>query len=358
MFEILESRQLLSASVSNGILTITGSDHAERINVVQRGAAVIVHEGTSVTRFAKKQHVSSIVINALGGNDRIKVTSKLNATIDGGDGKDQITGGAGSDVLLGGNGNDRILGQAGNDSVSGGAGRDVLFGGAGDDVIDAFDTEADQIAGGAGSDSARVDTQTDTAWNIEDYLSVTTNSSGSVTDISNSSVVNVNAGKLIYTGANAGTGSVNVAGSSAGTLSAGSLTLNGVASNATGIDQIALDSAANTFTLSGNSSINLFDLGSSGSGDFVLIDYNNSTPLSGSLNISGVTGFTTGTYRLFTMTQLANTGDIVLVSSNGSGAFNYAIVEPTPTNPIEAQPAAADPVVVIGDEDPPAAQLE
>src|SRR5882672_10766220 len=167
MIENLESRCLLSASVANGVLTITGTDKADHISVVQRGAAIIVHQGNSITRFAKKDHISSIVINALGGNDQIKVTSKLGASVDGGDGKDLIIGGAGNDILMGGNGNDRILGQAGNDSINGGAGRDALFGGAGEDTIDAFDGETDQITGGAGNDSARVDSPTDTAWDIE-----------------------------------------------------------------------------------------------------------------------------------------------------------------------------------------------
>lgn len=197
MIELLETRRLLSASVANGILTVTGTDKADRIEVVQRGAAVIVHQSHSITRFAKKQHISSIVINAMGGNDKIKVTCKLAATIDGGDGRDLIVGGAGNDVLLGGNGNDRILGQGGKDSIAGGAGKDALFGGGGDDTIDAFDTEADQIAGGAGNDSARVDTGTDTAWNVEDYFALTSNDAGSVTNISTGSVsMTINAGMV------------------------------------------------------------------------------------------------------------------------------------------------------------------
>jgi len=179
MIENLEQRRFLSASVANGILTVTGTDHADRINVVQRGAAIIVHQGNSITRFAKKDHISSIAINALGGNDQIKVTSKLGASVDGGDGKDLIIGGAGNDILMGGNGNDRILGQAGNDSINGGAGRDALFGGAGDDTLDALDTEADQLTGGAGNDSARADSPTDTAWNIENYLSASSSAGGS-----------------------------------------------------------------------------------------------------------------------------------------------------------------------------------
>src|SRR6185436_18978911 len=115
MIEQLETRRFLSASVANGVLNVTGTDHGDRINVVQRGAAVVVHEGKAVTRFGKRDHIQQIVVHALGGNDRVTIVSKTGATVDGGDGKDLIVGGAGSDMLIGGNGNDRILGQRGND---------------------------------------------------------------------------------------------------------------------------------------------------------------------------------------------------------------------------------------------------
>src|SRR2546421_3603645 len=217
MIEFLENRRLLTASVANGVLTITGTDKADHINVVQRGAAIIVHQGNSITRFAKNDHISSIVINALAGNDQIKVTSKLGATIDGGDGKDLIIGGNGADVLLGGNGNDRILGQAGNDSISGGAGKDAIFGGAGDDVIDSLDTESDQVTGGAGNDSAKVDDQIDTAWNIENYLTNSSATSGtSLTLEGPGSTVNVNGGKLILDGTIFNPGPIQITGSDSG----------------------------------------------------------------------------------------------------------------------------------------------
>src|SRR5215210_3724460 len=109
MIENLETRRFLSASVANGVLTITGTEHADRINVVQRGAAIVVHQGKPFSRFGKKDHISQIVVNALGGNDRITIVSRIGATVDGGDGKDRIIGGAGNGMLLGGSGNDRIL---------------------------------------------------------------------------------------------------------------------------------------------------------------------------------------------------------------------------------------------------------
>ncbi len=268
MIEFLENRRLLSASVANGVLTITGTDKADHINVVQRGAAIIVHQGNSITRFAKKDHISSIVINALAGNDQIKVTSKLGATIDGGDGKDLIIGGNGADVLIGGSGNDRILGQAGNDSISGGAGKDALFGGAGDDMIDAFDTESDQITGGAGNDSAKVDDQIDMAWNIENYVTNSPTTSGNSLNLEGSgSSVHVNAGNLILDGTIGGPGTIQVTGSGAATLTLDGLSLNSsvfdLGSAASGIDRISV-----------SNDITLLNLGGTTSGDYVLIDYN------------------------------------------------------------------------------------
>src|SRR5678810_34037 len=115
MIEHLENRRYLSASVANGVLTVTGTDHSDRINVVQRGAAIIVHEGKSLTRFGKPDHIQQIVVNALGGNDRININSRLSATVDGGEGNDVIHGGNGDDVLVGGNGNDNLFGGAGAD---------------------------------------------------------------------------------------------------------------------------------------------------------------------------------------------------------------------------------------------------
>jgi hypothetical protein len=175
--EQLEGRRFLSASVSLGTLTVSGTASADRIIITQNKKFVLVREGSHLTRFnqfTRISHISHVIVNALGGNDRIKVTSKLNATIDGGEGNDLIQAGAGSDVLLGGNGNDKLFGGGGNDSIAGGDGRDVLFGGAGDDQLDAADGKRDNVAGGRGKDSATVDVGVDVGWNVEDYLSVST----------------------------------------------------------------------------------------------------------------------------------------------------------------------------------------
>src|SRR5215204_4978797 len=103
MIENLEQRRFLSASVANGILTVTGTESADRIVITQQRKTVLVREGSHLTRFNQLNrisHVSEIIVNALGGNDRIKITSKLSASVDGGEGKDLIIGGAGDDVLM------------------------------------------------------------------------------------------------------------------------------------------------------------------------------------------------------------------------------------------------------------------
>ncbi|HEV8378020.1 MAG TPA: hypothetical protein VGP99_04160, partial [Tepidisphaeraceae bacterium] len=131
-----------------------------------------------------------------------------------------------------------------------------------------------------------MDSQTDKAWNIEDYLAVTTNSSGAIIALSGSAgEVYVNAGKLIPDpAANAETGSVFVAGGStlggsgsisgsvtvsnsghvaagdsAGTLRVGSLSLNGsildFEGSAATVDAIPVTS--DPLTLSSYNTLNL-----------------------------------------------------------------------------------------------------
>ena len=48
------------------------------------------------------------------------------------------------------------------------------------------------------------------------------------------------------------------------------------------------------------------------------------------LNLTAIPGFTVGTYRLFTMTNFTDTGDVVVNNINGPGAFNYSVVETLP----------------------------
>jgi Ca2+-binding RTX toxin-like protein len=102
--------------------------------------------------------VTSISVDAGAGNDVVKIGDGVTiaATINGGDGNDELSGGAGADTINGG---------AGNDRLNGGAGRDVLNGDSGDDYIFARDGEVDTVDGGDddNGDIAVVDSTTLTA---------------------------------------------------------------------------------------------------------------------------------------------------------------------------------------------------
>lgn len=73
------------------------------------------------------------------------------ASLQGGDGNDQLFGGGGANTLVGGGGDDVLDGDAGNDTLQGGAGDDVLIGGSGNDTLTGG-AGADFIDGGSGDD--------------------------------------------------------------------------------------------------------------------------------------------------------------------------------------------------------------
>ncbi len=269
MIESLESRQFLSTTTHYGLLMVNGTNGADRISVVQKGKTFIVHEGSTTTNVGADQHIWGIQVVALGGRDRITIKAKVGASIYGGDGDDLIEGGGGGDVIVGGNGSDKILGNGGNDSIIGSGGRDQIFGGAGDDLIDVLDGKFDRISGGVGKDQARVDIRTDKAWKIEDYTMAELLIPEPF-EITPTGAFLVGGGTLGGTGSIGGNVTVSgghlAPGSGVGTLTVGSLTLDGS----------TVDSVNNS--ASGTDSINLSDLGASSSGDYVLIDYTNGSP--------------------------------------------------------------------------------
>jgi len=180
LFESLENRALLSASLVNGVLTITGTDNADHIVVFQNSKTSIgVSESTAVPSVTpgkpptithhlstfKIADVKSIVVNALKGNDSVNTGGsllhrlKIASTIDGGDGNDYLQGGNAGDVINGGAGRDFLVGRGGDDLLNGGANNDHLVGGkgsdtmngdAGNDYINAFDgAKTDHVDGGS-----------------------------------------------------------------------------------------------------------------------------------------------------------------------------------------------------------------
>jgi Ca2+-binding RTX toxin-like protein len=193
LLETLENRRLLSASLdaTSGLLTINGTDYADRVNVFQYNAEIVVTQSTYVPATASTParvvshrwefdatQVKSILANAGGGSDYVNVGGYVyplpvasigsslpvitllsipstvyggggNDYLYGGNGKDQLNGGGGRDHLYGRGGDDILNGNDGNDYLNGGRGADQLNGGSGNDYIYAVDGAAtDKIDGG------------------------------------------------------------------------------------------------------------------------------------------------------------------------------------------------------------------
>lgn len=154
--EPVESRLCLAAALSEGVLTVTGTEGADVIEIDLRDDGQLkVEIGTAEQRFSYSA-VARIVVRALGGNDIVEFNARNliakpvqvfagagNDSVKGTDGRDTIFGGGGNDYLDGRVGADRIFGEGGNDKIEGKGGNDFLDGGSGNDWIQ----------GGAGNDA-------------------------------------------------------------------------------------------------------------------------------------------------------------------------------------------------------------
>ena len=120
-----------------------------------------------------------------GGNDHL-YGYRGNDVLDGGDGNDRIVGGLGNDNISGGAGNDYILAQTGNDVISTGTGTDEVDAGLGDDAITIDGTGNKTIDGGAGTDSLTISVSGNanlgsyTFTTSGDYLVLTDSSSNAI----------------------------------------------------------------------------------------------------------------------------------------------------------------------------------
>ena len=160
--EPLERRSMLTATFLDGVLTVTGTEAADAIvlsTVKENGQ--VTHGAVRVRGVAEVFHdVESVVVYALGGNDRVVVKPGLRShagvaipvTVDAGEGHDVVTCGDGDDHVSGGSGRDRVFGGLGDDSIDGGEDDDSLHGNGGDDAV-LGGMGRDQIHGGIGDDS-------------------------------------------------------------------------------------------------------------------------------------------------------------------------------------------------------------
>ena len=178
-FEPLESRQMMSASASHGVLTITGTSGADVISVSQLSNGNVRVNDNGTMRTFSNFAVNQVRVNAGSGNDKVTIETSVTrpATIKGQAGNDTLTGSNRADEILGGGGNDNIdgrggddvlKGESGNDFVRGGSGNDrlyagtgsgvdQLFGDSGNDILVSLGGGMDNAFGGTGSDSFWVD---------------------------------------------------------------------------------------------------------------------------------------------------------------------------------------------------------
>jgi len=140
----LESRltPAVTASFSNGVLSVFG-DSLDNTIAVSRNAAgtILVNGGAVQVKGGTSTVANTATIQVFGqaGNDIIALDESNGALpaalLFGGDGNDTLTGGSGADQIFGQAGNDTLLGKGGSDLLFGGDGSDTLTGGVGDDQV-------------------------------------------------------------------------------------------------------------------------------------------------------------------------------------------------------------------------------
>src|SRR5262249_20960737 len=142
--QALEAREVPSASLDHGVLTVRGSNMADQIGIsriIIPGTVFIqVNENGQTSEFPAFQ-VHRVRVFGNGGDD----------TIYGSSGRDYLNGGDGDDNLYGLGGSDTLVGGGGNDKLYGGDGYDYLYGGTGNDWLNAG-SRAEPAYGGAGRD--------------------------------------------------------------------------------------------------------------------------------------------------------------------------------------------------------------
>jgi Ca2+-binding RTX toxin-like protein len=139
----------VTASFSNGTLTVNGDALDNNVTVSRNAAGQILINGGAVAVIGGTPTVANtalIQVLGQGGND-ILTLSEVNGALP----KANLFGGAGNDVLTGGSGNDQLFGQAGNDTLLGKGGFDLLFGGTENDTLTGGDAD-DQAFGQSGND--------------------------------------------------------------------------------------------------------------------------------------------------------------------------------------------------------------
>lgn len=169
--ETLETRRLMSASLSGGVLTVNGTDNIDNIDLSLSNGKIVVKRNNVVEGQFTATAVNSYKIYAKNGNDKVVLASNIYkpGTIEGGIGNDELRGGSGNETLKGGDGNDTLQGGKGNDQHFGGTGTDTIDyqfrtaalyidignGGGQTDIgeWDGIAEDVENVIGGAGNDT-------------------------------------------------------------------------------------------------------------------------------------------------------------------------------------------------------------
>jgi Ca2+-binding RTX toxin-like protein len=91
---------------------------------------------TGATQVVVAPGATSVVIDAMGGNDTVDASNApVPVVLDGGAGNDSLTGSDMGDLIIAGPGQNTVIGGAGNDTLMGGDNNDYLEGDAGNDTF-------------------------------------------------------------------------------------------------------------------------------------------------------------------------------------------------------------------------------
>lgn len=166
-FEQLESRNLLSVSLYNGVLTVNGTSGADRVDLSVSGGKLIVKENGVTKASPYQSSLKSVVINLGAGNDKLYTNYGVRSlTVNGGDGDDYLLGSWNNDVIDAGGGRDYVHARPGNDVVKGGWGDDTIVGCLGNDSIWGGDGN-DILSGAAGNDNLFGDGGNDSLYGVD-----------------------------------------------------------------------------------------------------------------------------------------------------------------------------------------------
>ena len=153
----LDKKSVTIMSYTSDIFNQTELSYLDRDALVQ-----IYGAATAVPSWQTSVSGGVLFVTGTGGADRLN-SSNYQLNVQAGDGMDYIVGswmddtlagGAGEDDLVGGDGWDELYGGGGNDELRGGDGYDSVYGGAGADLLWGNDS-SDNIYGGSGDDVAR-----------------------------------------------------------------------------------------------------------------------------------------------------------------------------------------------------------